>query len=158
MTLEEAIKHASEKAQCSEGSCSQEHRQLAEWLTELRDRRSEEDLAVFPDEVAEILTESECLLADGFEGALIGYAQQFNNVMALYDRDKCIEILVERDGMTYEIADEYFEFNTAGAWVGEKTPAFARLLPHGFSMITALEGVLSSSSEEGSESGSISGN
>ena len=41
-----------------------------------------------------------------------------------YDRDKCIEILVERDGMEYEEAIEYFEFNVVAAWSGEGTPVF----------------------------------
>lgn len=34
MTLDEAIKHCYEKADCSE--CGQEHKQLAEWLEELQ--------------------------------------------------------------------------------------------------------------------------
>lgn len=67
----------------------------------------------------------EILLADGFEAALIGICRQFNKPMALYDRKKCIEILVKRDGMTFEEANEYFSFNTEGAWMGENTPAFA---------------------------------
>jgi len=40
MTLDEAIKHAEEQADklgCSQ--CGEEHRQLAEWLKELRQRR-----------------------------------------------------------------------------------------------------------------------
>ncbi len=41
----------------------------------------------------------------------------------LYDRSKCIEILM-RDGCTYEEAVEYFEFNVSGAWVGDRTPGF----------------------------------
>lgn len=44
-----------------------------------------------------------------------------------YDRDKCIEILMLRDHMSYETAVEFFEFNTIGAWMGENTPAFATL-------------------------------
>ena len=39
------------------------------------------------------------MLAVGFEEALIGYGNQFNNHVAIYDRDKCIDILMERDGM-----------------------------------------------------------
>jgi hypothetical protein len=39
-----------------------------------------------------------------------------------YDQDKVIEILM-RD-MSEEEAIEYFEFNIAGAWVGESTPFF----------------------------------
>lgn len=64
-------------------------------------------------------------LADGFEDALIGYTQQFSKTVALYDREHCIQILVQRDGMTVEEAEEFFEFNVTGAWVGESTPAFA---------------------------------
>jgi hypothetical protein len=46
----------------------------------------------------------------------------------LLDRDKCISIFVERDGMTHEEAEEYFEFNIIEAWVGEGTPCFATLI------------------------------
>ncbi len=68
------------------------------------------------------------LLADGFEDALIGYVQVFSHPpVALYDRNKCIEILMKRDGMTEDDAEEFFEFNVQGAWVGENTPAFAVL-------------------------------
>lgn len=38
MTLDEAIKHCEEKASGC-GDCSNEHRQLAEWLVELKSRR-----------------------------------------------------------------------------------------------------------------------
>lgn len=36
MTLEEAILHCEEVAICRKGDCSDEHRQLAEWLKELK--------------------------------------------------------------------------------------------------------------------------
>lgn len=110
-------------------------------------------MSIEPEELFELLSEDECLLADGFEGALIGFSQQFNKRVALYDWDKCIQILMERDGMTEENAFEYFEFNTLGAWMGDSTPAFARLIPQGSSMITILETASSSvSSETQSES------
>ena len=32
--------------------------------------------------------------------------------------------MVTRDGMTYEEAFEFFDFNIMGAWVGKKTPMF----------------------------------
>ena len=66
----------------------------------------------------------EALLADGFEDALIGVGQQFNKTLAVYDRQRCIEILMERDGMSDEEAVEYFEFNVTGAWGGEHTTIF----------------------------------
>jgi hypothetical protein len=62
-------------------------------------------------------------LADGFEEALIGVGSQYPTVpCAIYDREKCIEILA-RD-MSYEEALEYFDFNIAQAYVGESTPIF----------------------------------
>ena len=70
----------------------------------------------------------EMLMADGFEAALLGYVERFGQPpLALYDRAKCIEILMTRDGMDYEGAVEFFEFNTLGAWVGDHTPVFATL-------------------------------
>jgi hypothetical protein len=62
------------------------------------------------------------LLFDGFEEAIVGYGTQFNTNLVIYDYKQCLQILVTRDGMTWEEAKEYFSFNVAGAWVGEKTP------------------------------------
>jgi hypothetical protein len=68
------------------------------------------------------------LLADGFEEALIGTVRQFNRgPIALYDYNKCVQILMDRDGMPEEDAHEHMEFNVLGAWMGEGTPAFAFL-------------------------------
>lgn len=65
----------------------------------------------------------EALLFDGFEGALVGIARQQNKPpLAVYDREKCLEILCKRDGLTYEEAEECFGFNTEGAWLGPNTP------------------------------------
>tara|TARA_R110000751_G_scaffold253279_1_gene352874 strand:+ start:404 stop:697 length:294 start_codon:yes stop_codon:yes gene_type:complete len=63
-------------------------------------------------------------LADGFEEALIGFGTRFTSPVAIYDVSKCINILVERDGMSYEIAEEYMTFNVLGAYVGDSTPIF----------------------------------
>lgn len=41
-----------------------------------------------------------------------------------YDRDMCIDVLMERDGMDWNGANEYFDFNVAGAYMGEMTPVF----------------------------------
>jgi hypothetical protein len=69
--------------------------------------------------------DEEILLADGFEDAFIGVAERSSqHPLAVYDAGKCIEILVERDGMSYEEAEEFFSFNVTGAWAGEYTPLF----------------------------------
>lgn len=78
------------------------------------------------EEVGEIAPEA--LLADGFEDALIGTVQIFSKVVALYDREKCIDILMKRDGMERDDAEEYFDFNVTGGYVGEMTPAFASIM------------------------------
>ena len=68
------------------------------------------------------------LLADGFEAAFIGVAMRFGwyEPVAVYDYNKCIEILMGDAGvvMSYEEALEHFNFNIIGAWVGEQTPIF----------------------------------
>jgi hypothetical protein len=70
----------------------------------------------------------DALLADGFEQALLGVARQAcAPPLAVYDRARCIEILVERDGMDEEEAEEFFEFNVAGAYMGPGTPVFVEL-------------------------------
>ena len=71
------------------------------------------------------LEENECLLADGFEDALIGITEGMNSV-AVYDYDSCVHILTQQD-MSYEEAVEYMDFNVTGAYVGEKTPVFVRM-------------------------------
>jgi hypothetical protein len=83
----------------------------------------------WPEEVIQEVARLELVLADGFEDALLGYVERFGQPpVALYDRSRCIEILMQRDQMTRQEANEYFEFNTIGAWVGNETPAFATIL------------------------------
>ena len=64
------------------------------------------------------------LLADGFEGALIGYGHQHSKLLAIYDYNKCVDILIERDGMTEEDAIEHMDYNVVGSYMGEYTPIF----------------------------------
>lgn len=64
------------------------------------------------------------LTADGFDDCIVGVARQFTNSFVVYDRKKVIQTLIARDGMTGEEAEEFFEFNIIGAWVGDATPAF----------------------------------
>ena len=67
------------------------------------------------------------LKADGFDEAFLGVAQRIGmeDVIA-YDKDQCIAILCKRDGMDYEEALDFFNFNVIGSWVGEKTPLFVK--------------------------------
>ena len=78
------------------------------------------------DELKQLKKNGEYLQADGFEDALIGFVWPLDTgvKVAVYDRNKCIEILQERDGMSEIDAIEFFEFNVSGAYVGEQTPMF----------------------------------
>jgi hypothetical protein len=64
--------------------------------------------------------DEEFLVADGFDNAVIGI--DVKTMRVIYSVNKCIEILVNDHDMTDKMAYEYFEFNVAGAYVGEKTP------------------------------------
>jgi hypothetical protein len=61
--------------------------------------------------------------------AFIGIATTFGEkIRAVYDISKVIDLL-QRQGMTYEEAEEYFDYNVAGAYVGEQTPIFMHMMP-----------------------------
>ena len=67
----------------------------------------------------------EALKADGFDDAIIGIASRCGqNDLIAYDVSKIIQILMDRDGMEYDEAQEFFEFNIIGAYMGEHTPIF----------------------------------
>ncbi len=69
---------------------------------------------------------SKPMKAEGFDDAIIGITDgAFAPTMRLvYDIDKCVDILMRRDGMTREEAMEFFTFNVSGAYVGEGTPLY----------------------------------
>lgn len=72
----------------------------------------------------------DALLADGFEDAILGVGERCSQEpIVVYDARKCVEILMQRDGMSEEEATEFFEFNTLGSWVGENTPLFLWRVP-----------------------------
>jgi hypothetical protein len=65
------------------------------------------------------------LKADGVDEAVIGIGERCGQKdLLVYDSAKCIKILMDRDGMDAEEAQEFFVFNTLGAWVGDETPMF----------------------------------
>ena len=60
-----------------------------------------------------------------FDAAILGVAERIGmSPIVAYDTAKIIDILCERDGMEGDEAAEFFEFNIAGAYVGERTPIF----------------------------------
>lgn len=75
--------------------------------------------------IAEI--DPDVLLADGLDDAFVGLtANTHFPPIAVYDLDKCVEVLVARDGMSHEDAEEFLAFNTTCCYVGERTPIYVR--------------------------------
>ena len=63
------------------------------------------------------------LLMDGFDEALIGFSQRLNEpLLAVYNWQRMVQILKNRDKMSYDEAVEYIDYNCIGAWIGEQTP------------------------------------
>lgn len=69
-------------------------------------------LNAFPEEVF--------MRAAGLDDALIGVDE--SSMRLIYSVSKCISILMEREDMSADEAEEYFYYNTHQAYVGEKTP------------------------------------
>lgn len=67
------------------------------------------------------------LKADGYDAAIIGVTNSWSGdsrpLRLVYSGERILELLM-RDGMTYEDALDFFNFNIADAYVGEDTPVF----------------------------------
>jgi hypothetical protein len=75
------------------------------------------------DEIAQI--NPDALMCDGFDDAVIGMAERPNlGPVVAYSVSKILDIMVNRDGMTYEEALEFYEYNIVGSWMGENTPIY----------------------------------
>lgn len=78
--------------------------------------------------IASFFEEALFLNPEAFDEAIIGVAERSGGMMVVaYDRSRCVDILA-RD-MSREDAEEFFEFNTLGAWMGDQTPVFIDTRP-----------------------------
>ena len=64
------------------------------------------------------------MFATNFDNAIIGVSLGCNSGSVVYDAEKMARTLVVSEGMTYNEAWEYLEFNTFNAYVGDNTPIF----------------------------------
>ncbi len=81
------------------------------------------------EEIAEV--SDEAMFADGYDDCLIGYVERIGmGPVPLYDRQRVIKKIID-GGSTEEEAEEFFQFNIIGAYVGDGTPAFATILTQG---------------------------
>ena len=72
------------------------------------------------DEIAE-----GAIILDGLDDAIVGVTVEFGNGRrVLYSADKILNILMERDGMTWHEAVEFYDYNILGLHAGEQNPVF----------------------------------
>ncbi len=71
--------------------------------------------------IEEYASDQDVWFADGFDEAILGIDPLSGKVV--YSRRKCIEALIE-EGMDFEDAIDFLEFNTFNAYIGENTPIF----------------------------------
>lgn len=64
--------------------------------------------------------DSQFLIADGFDEAVIGYDYQTERL--IYSYNKCLDILMQDETMSYEDAVEWMGYNVMDSYVGDKTP------------------------------------
>ena len=101
------------------------HRSLNE-LRQVKDSVYKHPYDTYPQQsIKEMILEyysntDDVLFADGLDDAIIGFEPTLWKVV--YSRTKVIDIFIDRDGMSAEEAEEFAEYNTFGAMVGEKTP------------------------------------
>jgi hypothetical protein len=68
------------------------------------------------------------MLADGLDEAFVGIATTFGEkIRAVYDVNRVIELL-HSQGMSYEEAEEYFDYKIVGSYEGEQAPIFMHMM------------------------------
>lgn len=67
------------------------------------------------------------LTADGFDDAIVGICHSFGKEPVVCYNQKIILSELVSQGMTEEEAQEYFDYNIIGAYVGERTPCFLEI-------------------------------
>ena len=61
------------------------------------------------------------IILDGLDEAILGITDEFGNGRRiLYSKDKIMNILMERDGMTSSESEEFFDYNILGLYAGEQ--------------------------------------
>ena len=96
----------------------EEEKETNNVIAEIRARRKTR-LQELKEKIEEI--NPDAMLADGLDDALAGYDSRGR---AVYLIEEILGILVTRDGMTEEEAQEFFDFNIDGAHVGQFTPIY----------------------------------
>jgi hypothetical protein len=69
------------------------------------------------------------ILLDGFEDCIVGIVEEYGNgKRILYSKNAIIQKLMVRDLMTYDEAEEFYDYNILGLYAGEQNAVFLDLL------------------------------
>jgi hypothetical protein len=67
--------------------------------------------------------DEEAVIYDGLDGAVVGIGHRCGQPpVVVYDYDRIVKVLVERDLITPEEATEWIDHNIIGGWIGDRTP------------------------------------
>jgi len=79
------------------------------------------------EQILELVEDAMFMEPATYDDAILGVAYRFGmQPVVAYDKDRVITIMAE--DMDLEEAEEFFEFNTIGAWMGDLTPLFITLI------------------------------
>tara|TARA_E500000331_G_C16920189_1_gene567399 strand:+ start:283 stop:549 length:267 start_codon:yes stop_codon:yes gene_type:complete len=67
----------------------------------------------------------EALYPTGFEDAITEIVYKDGNPVFKISTQACIGVLQKRDGMSFEDAVEFFEYNIHGSYMGRHNPVYA---------------------------------
>jgi hypothetical protein len=76
-------------------------------------------------EILDLFPEDQFLKADGFDDCVIGFEP--NSMKLIYNIDKMVKTLMNKDKMSKNIATEYLEFNVFSAYMGDNTPIYIQI-------------------------------
>lgn len=64
--------------------------------------------------------------ADVYDDAIIGLSEPRGEFppLVIYDSQRIVELLQEHSDMSLTDAQEFYEYNISGAWMGDQTPLY----------------------------------
>lgn len=72
--------------------------------------------------------DEEALFMDGYDDCIVGICEQFGRpAVVAYDQTKVLAKL-QSEGMSWEEFAEFHDFNQLGAWMGDFTPVFIKVV------------------------------
>lgn len=69
------------------------------------------------------------IIPDGYPEAFVGATNRGESARAVYDLEKVLKVLMERDGMDRVEALEFFDFNVEGGGHPENGPIYIQVPP-----------------------------